>query len=205
VLNSLPSVFTAGLDGTLQEFLSAAVAMQEGLKADKELLISMAGDYAAELASGGSSSALGGAAAAGSSSSRSRAGAAAAAAAESHYRRPYLAFRAALGSCAGDAHAWLQAKQQREMIARLEGLCQIKQQLEDKASQEAQMRQEQQAMRQQKEKLEQELKAYKERLKQMEEEARRKSSGAAAGAAGQHQAGRGDAAGGSGGDQKAAA
>jgi hypothetical protein len=190
VLNSLPSVFTAGLDGTLQEFLSAAVAMHEGLKADKELLVSMASDYAAELAAAGSSS-----------GSRSRAGVAAAAAAESHYRRPYLAFRAALGSCASDAHAWLQDKQQREMIARLEGLCQIKQQLEDKKSQEVQMRQEQEAMRQQKEMLEQELKAYKERLKQMEEEHRRKSAAAVAAvateaaAAAQQQAGRGDTAG----------
>jgi hypothetical protein len=191
VLNSLPSVFTAGLDGTLQEFLSAAVAMHEGLKADKELLISMASDYAAELTAGGSSSGFGG-------SSSSRKSGAAAAAAESHYRRPYLAFRAALGSCASDAHAWLQDKQQREMIARLEGLCQIKQQLEDKKSQEAQMRQEQEAMRQQKERLEQELKAYKERLKQMEDEQNRRKSGAAVGEAargGQQQAGGADTAG----------
>ncbi|WIA35545.1 hypothetical protein OEZ86_003970 [Tetradesmus obliquus] len=204
VLNSLPSVFTAGLDGTLQEFLAAAVAMQEGLKADKELLLRMAADYAAELAAGGTAGGLvSSAAAAGSSSSRGRSGAAAAAAAESHYRRPYLAFRAALASCASDAHSWLQDKQQREMIARLEGLCQIKQQLQDKKSQEEQMRQEQEAMRQQKEKLEQELKAYKEKLQHMEEEQRRKSASAVATAAAeataaaaqQQQAGRGDAAG----------
>ncbi|WIA15344.1 hypothetical protein OEZ85_002009 [Tetradesmus obliquus] len=204
VLNSLPSVFTAGLDGTLQEFLAAAVAMQEGLTADKELLLRMAADYAAELAAGGTAGGLvNSAAAAGSSSSRGRSGAAAAAAAESHYRRPYLAFRAALASCASDAHSWLQDKQQREMIARLEGLCQIKQQLQDKKSQEEQMRQEQEAMRQQKEKLEQELKAYKEKLQHMEEEQRRKSASAVATAAAeataaaaqQQQAGRGDAAG----------
>lgn len=204
VLNSLPSVFTAGLDGTLQEFLAAAVAMQEGLTADKELLLRMAADYAAELAAGGTAGGLvNSAAAAGSSSSRGRSGAAVAAAAESHYRRPYLAFRAALASCASDAHSWLQDKQQREMIARLEGLCQIKQQLQDKKSQEEQMRQEQEAMRQQKEKLEQELKAYKEKLQHMEEEQRRKSASAVATAAAeataaaaqQQQAGRGDAAG----------
>lgn len=121
--------------------------MFEGLKADIELLLNMAADYTAELTAA--------AAAPGRHTGGRATKASAAASAESHYRRPYLAFRAALAMCAEEAHNWLQDKQQREMIARLEGLVQIKKQLEDKRTEEEEFRQQQEQMRLQKERLEQ--------------------------------------------------